>query len=68
MFAAFGTFGTSEWLRFALTILLCIPLFVIGMYLFGLFPDIIKGREGSKRRKVAEGKAAGTDAEKTETK
>ena len=53
MFASFATFGLSEWLRFALTILLCVPLFVVGMYLFGLFPDIIAGRDTSKRKPKA---------------
>ncbi len=55
MFAAFSTFGLSEWLRLALTVLLCIPLFVVGMYLFGLFPDIITGKDTAKRKSRTDG-------------
>ena len=51
MFDAFQTFGTSEWLRLAFTVLLCIPLFVVGMYLFGLFPEIIAGTDTAKRKR-----------------
>ncbi len=51
MFASFATFGTSEWLRLALTVLLCVPLFVVGMYMFGLFPEIIAGKDAGKRKR-----------------
>ena len=54
MFDAFATFGTSEWLRLAFTVMLCIPLLVIGMYMFGLFPDIISGRDTAKRKRTAD--------------
>ena len=50
MFDAFATFGTSEWLRLAFAVLLCIPLLVFGMYMFGLFPDIISGKDTAKRK------------------
>ena len=65
MFDAFRTFGASEWLRLAFTVLLCIPLFVIGMYLFGLFPEIIAGTDTAKRKRKTEDAANDPDARGT---
>jgi hypothetical protein len=66
MFDAFATFGTSEWLRLAFTVLLCIPLLVIGMYMFGLFPDIITGRDTSKRKRTPDEAAKPSEQKKQE--
>jgi|GEM_PF-4746511 len=64
MFASFATFGVSEWLRLVFTVMLCIPLLIGGMYLFGLFPDIISGKDTAKRkRRTDEEEASPKNAE-----
>lgn len=72
MFASFATFTISEWLRFAFAILLTIPLIVFGLSLFGLYPNIICGMEGKRRKKPADERAnentGAEDAQNTQTR